>query len=71
MKVWEKHIEGSKRLITIGETRWWSKCKALERVFRSFENPDGCLYIRINVMLAFILMINQWRRDDITDLARN
>lgn len=54
MKLWEKHSEGSKRLVAIGETRWWSKGRALERMFGSFENPDDCLFINIIIMLRAV-----------------
>ena len=52
-----KESKCTKRLQAIGETRWWSKDKALNRVFGSFGKPpnkDDCLYIRVLLTLAAI-----------------
>jgi hypothetical protein len=46
MDIWEQTKEGgnTKRLSTIGETRWWSKDTALKKNFGSFSNFDFALY---------------------------
>ena len=54
MKLWKTHTEGSRRLVAIGETRWWSKGRALERIFGSFETPGDCLFVNIIIMLLAV-----------------
>ena len=44
-----------KRLGTIGETRWWSKYSALRKVFGSYNNPSGALFMDIIKSLTAIL----------------
>ena len=44
-----------KRLGTIGETRWWSKDSALRKVFGSYNNPSGALFMdTINSLTAIL-----------------
>jgi hypothetical protein len=42
MDIWEQTKEdgNTKKLSTIGETRWWSKDTALKKIFGSFSNFD-------------------------------
>ena len=60
MKKWEaemtKESKSKKRLQAIGETRWWSKDKSLDRVFGSFGKPDhdSCLYVKVLITLVSI-----------------
>ncbi|XP_069368917.1 zinc finger MYM-type protein 1-like [Paralichthys olivaceus] len=56
MNVWEKesHSSRHKRIAPIGETRWWAKHDALEKVFGSFGKPQDCLYIDVLCTLSAI-----------------
>ena len=48
-----------KRLGTIDETRWWSKDSALRKVFGSYNNPSGALFMDIINSLTAILSSNK------------
>jgi hypothetical protein len=54
--IWEQTKEdgNTKRLSTIGETRWWSKDTALKKIFGSFSNFDSALYVTVIITLATI-----------------
>ena len=54
MKKWEKEAKTTKRLQAIGETRWWAKDKALNRVFGSFGKPDEALWVKVIMALTAI-----------------
>ena len=54
MKKWERGSTSTKRLQAIGQTRWWAKGKALERVFGSFQQSDECLYVQVLMTLLAI-----------------
>ena len=56
MNVWEKesHSSRHKRIGPIGETRWWAKHDALNKVFGSFGKPQDCLYIDVLCTLSAI-----------------
>jgi hypothetical protein len=58
MKQWEKESrkesKTTKRLQLIGETRWWAKDKALERVYGTFKKPDECMYVEVQLTLLAI-----------------
>ena len=41
MNIWSQYSTTTKRLGTIGETRWWSKDSALRKAFGSYNNPSG------------------------------
>uniref|UniRef100_H3A7Q5 DUF4371 domain-containing protein n=1 Tax=Latimeria chalumnae TaxID=7897 RepID=H3A7Q5_LATCH len=43
-----------KRLQKIGETRWWSKYKALKHIFRTFEDSSEALYATLVHTLIFL-----------------
>jgi hypothetical protein len=56
MDIWEQTKEdgNTKKLSTIGETRWWSKDTALKKIFGSFSNFDSALYVTVIITLATI-----------------
>ena len=61
MKKWEAEMAKNplssattKRLQAIGDTRWWSKDKSLNRVFGSFGKPHECLYVEVLLTLVAI-----------------
>jgi hypothetical protein len=58
MNIWSQHFTTLKRLGTIGETRWWSKDAAL-KVFGSFNNPTGALFMEVITTLNAILVADE------------
>ena len=64
MKEWEKEVGknnstlSTKRIQAIGETRWWSKDKSLNRIFGSFGKPNSSdsLYVKVLMALTSIAL---------------
>lgn len=57
MNVWNEENEDDchhKRLGVIGETRWWSKDRALRNIFGEVGNPESGLYIVLMKVLSRI-----------------
>lgn len=59
MNIWEKESKDPRhrRLAPIRETRWWSKDVALSKVFGSFGQPDGALYVDVLHTLSAIKVV--------------
>lgn len=55
MNIWSMQSTTMKRLNTIGATRWWSKDAALRKMFGSFNQPAGALYVDVLTALNAIL----------------
>lgn len=57
MQVWEEVSKDSRhrRLIPIGETRWWAKDQALTKVFGTYGNPQDALYVDLLLTLESVL----------------
>ena len=52
--LWENKTQDKshRRLSPIGETRWWAKHNALEKVFGHFGKPDNCIIEHIDAVLT-------------------
>ncbi|KAL0149200.1 hypothetical protein M9458_055434 [Cirrhinus mrigala] len=56
VNIWEKesHDKRHRRIAPIGETRWWAKHDALNKIFGSFGKPQDSLYIDVLSTLTAI-----------------
>lgn len=55
MGVWEEVADTHlKRLIVIGQTRWWAKDVALTKIFGAFGDPENCAYVSLVLTLIAI-----------------
>lgn len=55
--IWNKFNEKDhrKKLEAIGQTRWWSKHSAVNKVYGSFSNQDKALYVELILTLEEII----------------
>lgn len=52
MQIWEESSKfTTRRLLTIGETRWWAKDAALSKIFGSINNHRDALYVDLILAL--------------------
>lgn len=73
MNIWRNVCENNpnhKKLQTIGETRWWAKHTALNRIFGSYRNHETSLYIDVILTLLSIEESNTFN-PDVRVKARN
>ena len=71
MDVWEQTLEKagrpSRRLGTIGETRWLSKSQALTKIFGTYSAPDQGLYAEMLLALDAIANDNSFQESTRSD----
>lgn len=56
VNLWEKQTENTRhrRLSPIGETRWWAKHDALQKIFGHFGKPDDGLFVDVVLTMEAI-----------------
>lgn len=73
MNMWKKENRVSsnvlKRLQSVGETRWWSKDKALTTIFGSLDDQNNSLYLKVLLCLLAIRHDNTMKSDQISDAS--
>lgn len=54
MNAWKDNTDTKKRINLIGDTRWWAKDLALNKIFGNFEDPTNSLYIELLMTMEAI-----------------